>query len=157
MLGLIEEGAAMKTTKAVGFGNIAVPAVTGLLLTLPLQAEIKTRSGNQIVVEPADLPEMAKTPGQSLFLYKAADGGTYLYVEQQNGARLAVFDVTDPAKIKTAASVPLQTPGAFDFVRYLNDRTELIRFRDSQQLAELDLRKPKNPTLTIAKALSDPG
>src|ERR1700722_18636032 len=76
MLGLIEEGAAMKTTKAVGFGNIAVAAVTGLLLTLPLQAEIKTRSGHQTVAEPADLPEMAQTPGQSLFLYIPADGGT---------------------------------------------------------------------------------
>jgi len=157
MLGLIEEGAAMKTTKAVGFGNIAVAAVTGLLLTLPLQAEIKTRSGNQIVVEPADLPEMAKTPGQSLFLYKAADGGTYLYVEQQNGARLAVFDVTDPAKIKAAASVPINAPGAFDFVRYLNDRTELVRFRDSGRGAELDLREPKSPTLKIAGSLSVPG
>jgi hypothetical protein len=148
---------AMKTTEAVRFGYIAIAAATGLLLALPVHAEIKSHSGNLIVEQPADLPEMARTPGQSLFLYQGNDGETYLYVEQQNGARLAVFDVTDPAKIKTAASVPLQTPGAFDFVRYLNDRTELIRFRDSQQLAELDLRKPKNPTLTIAKALSDPG
>jgi hypothetical protein len=38
-------------------------------------------------------------------------------------------------------------------VRYLNDRTELVRFRDSQQLAELDLREPKSPTLKIANTL----
>ena len=87
----------MKARKAVRFGNIAIGAVAGLLLTLPVQAEIKSHSGSQIVEEPADLPEMSKTPGQSLFLYRAADGETYLYVEQQNGAQLAVFNVTDPA------------------------------------------------------------
>ncbi len=58
----------MKTTKAFGLGSLAIAAVTGLSLTVPVQAEFKSRSGNQIVVEPADLPEMAKTPGQSLFL-----------------------------------------------------------------------------------------
>jgi uncharacterized secreted protein with C-terminal beta-propeller domain len=147
----------MKTTKAVRFGNIAIAAVTALLLTLPVQAEIKSHSGNQIVEEPADLPEMAKTPGQSLFLYQAADGQTYLYVEQQNGAQLAVFNVTDPAKIKAAASVPLKASEAFDFVRYLDGRIELVRFRDSQQLAELDLHEPKSPTLKIASSLSEPG
>jgi hypothetical protein len=143
----------MKRTKTVRFGNIAVAAVTGLLLTVPVQAEIKSRSGNQIVEEPADLPEMAKTPGQALFLYQAADGETYLYVEQRNGAQLAIFNVTDPPKIKAVASVPVKAPGAFDFVRYLNDRTELVRFRDTQQLTELDLGEPKSPTLKIANTL----
>lgn len=147
----------MKTTKAVQFGPLAIAAVTGLLLTLPVQAEIKSRSGNQIVEEPADLPEMAKSPGQSLFLYQAADGETYLYVEQQNGARLAIFNVTDPAKIKAAASVPVKAPGTFDFVRYLNDRTELVRFRDTQQFAEFDLRDPKSPTLNPTNSLGGPG
>ena len=147
----------MKTRKAVRFGNIAIGAVAGLLLTLPVQAEIKSHSGHLIIEQPADLPEMARTPGQALFLYQAGDGETYLYVEQQNGARLAVFDVTDPAKIKAAASVPVQAPGAFDFVRYLNDRAELVRFRETGQLAELDLRKPKSPTLKIANTLSEPG
>src|SRR6202008_4236751 len=126
LLGLAKEMQQMKRAKSVRFGNIAVAAVMGLLLTLSVQAEIKSHSGNQIVEEPADLPEMARTPGQSLFLYQAADGETYLYVEQQNGARLAIFDVTDPAKIKAAASVPVKGPGTFDFVRYLNDLTELV-------------------------------
>jgi hypothetical protein len=146
----------MKTRKAVRFGNLAIAAVAGLLLTLPVQAEIKSHSGHLIIEQPADLPEMARTPGQALFLYQAGDGEIYLYVEQQNGARLAVFDVTDPAKIKAAASVPVQAPGAFDFVRYLNDRAELVRFRDTGQLAELDLREPKSPTLKITNTLREP-
>jgi len=147
----------MKTTKAVRFGHIAMATVTGLLLTLPVQAEIKSHSGNLIIEQPADLPEMARTPGQALFLYQAGDGETYLYVEQQDGAQLAIFDVTDPAKIKAAGSAPLEAPGAFDFVRYLSGRAELVRFRDSGRRAELDLREPKNPTLRTASSLSQPG
>ncbi|HWY54458.1 MAG TPA: hypothetical protein VNZ03_08350 [Terriglobales bacterium] len=147
----------MKTTKAVRFGHIALATVTGLLLTLPVQAETKSHSGTLIVEQPGDLPAMAQTLGQSLFLYQAGDRQTYLYVEQQNGARLAVFDVTDPAKIKAIASVPINAPEAFDFVRYLNDRTELVRFRDSGRLAELDLREAKSPTLQITNTLNERG
>jgi hypothetical protein len=146
----------MKTTKGFKFGSITIAAVTGFLLTVPVQAEIKSHSENLIVEQPADLPEMARTPGQALFLYQAGDGETYLYVEQQNGTRLAIFDVTDPEKIKAAVSAPVNAPGAFDFVRYLNDRVELVRFRDSGQLAELDLREPKSPTLKITNAVSEP-
>jgi hypothetical protein len=104
-----------------------------------LQCHIDRSQG--LVEQPADLPEIAQTPGQGLFLCQADDDEAYLYVEEQNGARLAVFDVTDPAKIKTATSVPVRTAGAFDFVRYLNDRTELVRFRKSMQFAVLDLHR----------------
>jgi hypothetical protein len=129
----------------------------GLLLIVPVQAEIKSHSGNLIIEQPADLPEMARTPGQALFLYQAGDGETYLYVEQQNGAQLAIFDVTDPAKIKAVASVPLKAAGAFDFVRELSGRSELVRFRDSGQLAELDLREPKKPALKSTSSLGEAG
>lgn len=146
----------MKKRKARRFGNAAFAAITGLLLMLlPVQAEIKSHSGHLVIEQPADLPEMARNPGQSLFLYQARDGETYLYIEQQNGAQLAVFDVTDPAKIKAAASVPLKAPGAFDFVRYLSGRAELVRFRESGKLAEIDLRSPKSPTLKAV--LNEPG
>ena len=147
----------MKTKMTIGFANTAFLAVTGLLLSLPVQAEVKSRSGNQIVEEPSDLPEMAKTPGQALFLYQAGDGATYLYVEQHDGERLAVYDVTDPAKIKGVASVPIKASGTFEFVRYLNDRTELIRYRESRQAAVLDLSNPKSPTLKSVDDLSQPG
>ena len=147
----------MKASVTIGFVNLAILAVTGLLLSLPLQAEVKSRSGNQIVEEPSDLPEMAKTPGQALFLYQAADGATYLYVEQHDGERLAIYDVTDPAKIKGVASVPVKASGAFEFVRYLNDRAELVRYRESRQAAVLDLSNPKSPTLKSVDDLSQAG
>ena len=147
----------MRTTMTIGRANLAILAVMGLLLSLPLQAEVKSRSGNQIVEEPSDLPEMAKTPGQALFLYEAGDSATYLYVEQHDGERLAIYDVTDPAKIKGVASVPIKASGTFEFVRYLNDRTELVRFRESRHAAVLDLSNPKNPTLKNVEDISQAG
>jgi hypothetical protein len=56
------------------------------------------------VVQPKDLPEQAQMPGNSFFLYSDSAGSTYLYVEQQQGARLTAFDVTDPSKIKVVVS-----------------------------------------------------
>ena len=41
-------------------------------------------------------------------------------------------------------------------MRYLNDRTELVRFRDTQQFAEFDLRDPKSPTLNMTNTLGGP-
>src|SRR5260370_27009774 len=51
--------------------------------------------------------------------------------------------------MKAVALVPVQGSGVFDVVRYLNDRAELVRFRDSGQLAEL------KPALKGASALSE--
>ena len=85
------------------------------------------------------------------------DGNTSLYVEQQQGARLTVFNVTDAASIKVVSSTPLVTPGAFDFVRPLDGDAELIRFRDDKGVSVLDLHKAKQPTLRMVPALVDPG
>ena len=84
-------------------------------------------------MEARDLPEQAQAPGNSLFLHSDNAGSTYLYIEQQQGGRLSVFDVTDPARIKLVVSTPLAAEGAFDFVRPLGDYAELAYFRDSQK------------------------
>ena len=72
-------------------------------------------------------------PGNSFFLYSDGAGSTYLYVEQQQGARLTVFDVTDPGKIWVVVSTPITAPGAFDCVRPLGAHGELVRFRDNKE------------------------
>jgi hypothetical protein len=82
-------------------------------------------------MEARDLPEQAQTPCNSLFLHSDNAGSTYLYVEQRQGTRLAVFDVTDPARIKLVVSSPLAAEVALDFVRPLGDHAELVYFRDS--------------------------
>ena len=147
----------MKTTTTTSIVKGAIAAFTGLMMVLPMQAETRSRSNELVVVQPQNLPEQAQMPGNSFFLYQDNTGSTYLYVEQKLGAKLSVFDVTDPAKIKLVSSVPLTVPGTFDFVRPLDGHAELIRFRDNKGVAVLDLRKVKAPGLKMVNALSEPG
>jgi hypothetical protein len=100
-----------------------------------------------ILVRPADLPELARQTGEAMLLHDTGDGRKILYVEQNHGARLAIFDVTDPAHIKGETAVRLEVPGSFDFVSALGDHAELLRFRLGQGAAVLDLRKEKVPSI----------
>jgi hypothetical protein len=72
-------------------------------------------------------------------------------IEQNRGARLAIFDVTDPSNIKGEVSVQLDAPGPFDFVTPLGDRAELVRFRQGQGVAVLDLHKVKVPAMKMVQ------
>ena len=134
---------------------LGLVVTAAVLPTSPAEAEIHSRSKDLVVMEARDLPEQAQTTGNSLFLHSDNAGGTYLYVEQQQGARLSVFDVTDPARIKLVVSTPLPAEGAFDFVRPLGDHAELLYFRDSQKEAVLDLRKTKRPVLRMISTVTD--
>lgn len=126
-------------------------------LTSTAQAEIHSKSKELVVMEGRDLPELAQLPGNSLFLHSDNAGGTYLYVEQRQGARLSVFDVTDPARIKLVVSTRLAAEGAFDFVRPLGDHAELVYFRDGDKEAMLDLRKANKPVLRTISNETDLG
>jgi hypothetical protein len=123
--------------------------VAAAALTSTAEGEIHSKSKELVVMEARDLPEQAQAPGNSLFLHSDDAGSTYLYVEQQQGARLSVFDVTDPARIKLVVSMPLAAEGAFDFVRPLGNNAELVYFRDNQKEAVLDLRKAKRPVFRV--------
>jgi hypothetical protein len=136
---------------------VSLVLTTAALATLPAEAEIHSRTRDLVVMEARDLPEQAQAPGNSLFLHSDNAGRTYLYVEQQQGARLSVFDVTDPARIKLVVSAPLVSEGAFDFVRPLGNDTELVYFRDTQKEAVLDLRKTRKPLLRVISSVTDLG
>jgi hypothetical protein len=110
-------------------------------------------SERPFIVRPADLPEPARQPGEAMFLQDFADGRTLLYVEQNQGARLAVFDVTNPAHIKRHGSVQLAVPGPFDFVSAFGKRMEVVRFRQGQGEAVLDLNRADVPTLKSIERL----
>ena len=142
----------IKSTLALG-----LVVAASVLPTSSAEAEIHSRSKQLVVMEASDLPEQAQTPGNSLFLHSDNAGSTYLYIEQQRGARLSVFDVTDPARIKLVVSTPLAAEGAFDFVRPLGDNAELVYFRDGQKEAVLDLRKAKRPVLRVMPTATDFG
>src|ERR1700688_4863304 len=99
----------IKSTLALGL------VVAAAVLTATAEAKTHSRSKELVVMEAHDLPEQAQAPGNSLFLHSDNAGSTYLYVEQQQGARLSVFGVTDPARIRLVVSTPLAVEGAFDF------------------------------------------
>jgi hypothetical protein len=136
---------------------LGLVVATTVLSTSPAEAEIQSRSKELVVMETRDLPEQAQTPGNSLFLHSDNSGSTYLYVEQQQGARLSVFDVTDPARIKLIVSTPLAAGGAFDFVRPLGNNAELVYFRGGQKEAVLDLHKAKKPVFRVISTMTDLG
>src|ERR1700729_3819138 len=85
-----------------------------------------------VLVRPTDLPTLARQSGEAMFLHDTEDGRVLLYVEQREGAQLAIFDVTDPAHVRGAGSAQLDAAGPFDFVASLGERAELVRFRHLQ-------------------------
>src|SRR5258708_31337653 len=97
-----------------------------------------------IVTRPADLPELAREHGQAMLLHATGDGRTHLYIEQNDGGRLAVFDVTDPGHVKVEGSAQVDAPGAFDFVSSLGAYAELVRFRNGQGEAVRALQQRKH-------------
>jgi len=146
----------MNTKQIFRIAQLTLTAVAAL--TLGGQAEARNHPSNKIiVVSPAELPELARVTGQAMLLHETGDGSTLLYIEQDHGARLAIFDVTDPAKIKEVKSARLDAPGSFDFVSSLGDHTELVRFRHGQGQAVLDLRKAKAPALQTIEGLNSNG
>jgi hypothetical protein len=146
----------MKNQTIHRFATVLIALAT---FTIPLasHAELHSKSKEIVVLLPKDLPEQAQLGGESLLLHSDSAGSTYLYLEQQEGARLTVLNVTDPARIKPVSSIPLKTEGAFDFMQPLNNRAELVRFRRSGCVAVLDLSKAKRPALRTVASLDDLG
>jgi hypothetical protein len=146
----------MNTKQIIRIAQLTFAAAAAL--TLSAYAEAKNHPSNKIiVVRPADLPELARVPGQAMLLHETGDGRTLLYVEQNHGARLAIFDVTDPARVKQQSAARLDAPGSFDFVSSLGDYAELIRFRNGQGEAVLDLHKVTLPTIKMVPGLKFQG
>jgi hypothetical protein len=94
-------------------------------------------------------PKFVGNTSEDLLLHDGDDGSTYLYVEQQQGSKLTIFDVTSPDHMKLVKSVPTETRGSYDFVTPLGGSAELISFRDGSGTAVLDLRNAKTPGVTL--------
>jgi len=122
--------------------------------TVAAPAAYSRTSNDLIVVPPADLPDLARQTGEAMLLHETFDGRTHLYIEQNHGVQLAIFDVTDPSHVKGEGSVQIEAPGPFDFVSTLGDRAEVVRFRQGQGSAVLDLHKVNVPTLTKVQGLT---
>jgi hypothetical protein len=99
---------------------------------------------NDVVLVPsANFPAMARQNGEAMFLHESWDGRALLYIEQNQGAVLAILDVTDPVHIKAERSVQLGLTEPFDFVSSLGKDEELIRFRHGHEDAVLNLHKAR--------------
>ena len=129
--------------------SILAIATLGAILASPIT--YANPSNRIVLVQPTDLPALARQSGEAMFLHDTWDGRTLLYVEQRHGALLAIFDVTDPAHVKGEGSAQLNAAGPFDFVAALGERAELVRFRHGQEDAVLDLHKV--PTLKRLQGL----
>ncbi len=117
-------------------------------------AQVASKYKDIVVLQPQDLPEIARIAGQSMDLHSLGNGRTYLYVEQQQLGRLVILDVTDPARIKQVGLTSLQIPAAFYFSSPLGDFADLVCFRDHPGFAVMDFKNPKNPQLTMPSALA---
>lgn len=125
----------------------------GMIALPPANASITSASKDVLVLLPSDLPEAAQVAGQSMRLRSIGNGSSYLYVEQQQFGRLAIFDVTDPGRIKTVGFVSVEQSAPYDFVRDLGTSAVLVCFRDNRGAAVMDFSKPKQPTLSAADSL----
>ena len=136
--------------------GFALAALVTLVPSCVGYAQLHSKSGKLIVLLPQDLPEAARVNGNSLFLHSSGKG-SYLYVEQQNGAQLVIFDVTDPAHIKLKAMQRLAVSGPYDFVRTMGENGEMMRFRDGKTVAMLDVSKEGEPEMRDASAMKAAG
>lgn len=125
----------------VASGAVAAPAVYAM-------------ASNIVLVPPTALPESARQTGEAMLLYETVDGRTLLYIEHNQGSELAILDVTDPGHVRAGGSVKLDVTGPFDFVSTLGDRAELVRYRQGQVDAVLDLHAAQAPTLRTVQGLS---
>jgi len=121
----IEGRSTLNKKRITRFAKLTLTAIAAL--TFAGYAEARNHP-KIIVTRPADLPELARKRGQAMLLHATGDGRTHLYIEQNDGARLAVFDVTDPGHVTVEGSAQVDAPGAFDFVSSLGDYAELVRF-----------------------------
>ena len=135
----------LRTIGAFLFGSVALLGTA--------KAQIVSHSKHVVIEQPVHLSESAQVSGIAFHLNtESGDGRAYLYIEQQNGARLAVLDVSDPGHVKLVRLVDLSVPGPFEFSQALGPSSILIRFQNNLGTAVLDFHKARMP---VVKAFGD--
>ena len=110
-----------------------------------VQSEVRSKA---IVVEsPSDLPELAQGRCDAMYLHRTAAAQAILYLQRDRGRKLAILDVTDPAKIRAVGEVSIDAPSAYDFVQDLSDSGVLIHYRNHSGFAVISFKNYKQPVL----------
>jgi hypothetical protein len=112
------------------------------------------QADNILLVAPTSLPASSREYAEAMMLHETPIGKMYLYIEQQQGLKLTVLDVTNPARIRAEQPVALAASGPFDFVSEVGTRAELIRFRGTGEEAVLDLHRAQVPSLSTLPELT---
>src|SRR5271163_2077311 len=92
-----ERRSILKEKQIIRVAELTLTALVALIFAGHAEARNRHSSDKIFVVGPADLPELARVTGRAMMLHDTTFGRTLLYIEQNDGARLAIFDVTDPA------------------------------------------------------------
>ena len=120
-------------------------AATFMFAGMSVQAEVRTKA---IVVEsPSDLPELAQGRCEAMYLHRTSDAQAILYLQRDQGRKLAILDVTDPAKIRAVGQVSINATSAYDFVQDLADSGVLIHYRNHSGFAVISFKNYKEPLL----------
>jgi hypothetical protein len=135
----------------------AVLAATVFAATIAAQAAVASRSKAIVVETPADLPEVAQAATEAIYLHPAGNGSELLYLEQGQGSKLAILDVTDPAQIKSIGRVSIAANAPYDFVKETGPSAVLVRYRDHSGFAVIDLRHAEKPVLANAPQVAASG
>jgi hypothetical protein len=128
---------------------LATTVLLSTIVTLPTASALVFTKPRLIIENLPTHSAIAQSPSEDLLLRADDDGSTYLYVEQQQGALLAVFNVTNPEHMKLVSTASTAARGSYDFVAPIKDG-ELISFRDGSGSALLDLHTPKAPRLSVS-------
>jgi hypothetical protein len=126
-----------------GVSKMLVAAI--LVVAVNVQAEVRSKA---IIVEsPSDLPELAQGRGEAMYLYHTGASQTVLYLERDQGKKLAILDVTDPGKIRAVGQVSIDAPSSYDFVQSLGSSAVLIHYRNHSGFAVMSFKNYKQPVL----------
>lgn len=117
-------------------------------MSMSVQANATVRSKTIIVDLPSDLPELAQGRSEAMYLHHTHAAQVILYLEKDQGRRLAILDVTDPAHVQAVGQVPVAALATYDFVQYLGNSTVLIHYRNHSGFATISFKNYKEPVLT---------
>lgn len=117
-------------------------------LIVSVQANASVRSKTIVVDLPSDLPELAQGRSVAMYLHHTHAAQAILYLEKDEGRKMAILDVTDPGHIQAVGQVSVAATATYDFVQYLGNSTVLIHYRDHSGFATINFKNYKEPVLT---------
>lgn len=95
------------------------------------QAYAKRHAPKDAIIVPGrKLPIAARRLSEAMYLHTIECETTYLYVEQNQGTKLVILDITEPDRIRLRAEVSLDSRSPFDFVQKIGTHAVLVRYRD---------------------------